>query len=234
MDNIKIIIKKAEKLGWIVKSFEESSYYQFSKRMGSSLAFFNKGIAGITSKEIINHLREEYIDFDLPFEVSCWIDDEGVPFSETPYENLEEIYEAFKEFEKDILDLYLTLDTSVNKEELSKLKNKTKVLRDYNSHLLKISTPTGHSMFSNTSNLMEVDRDMLIFGMRYALGRQTFAPSTAVENIKRNIDKLDNNTIDIMIRDIEEHPGSLGMECDKLTWLTFKQYLINMKTGRSI
>lgn len=128
------------------------------------------------------------------------------------------------------------------------LAKKKDIFDDFYKHLNKVHSSIDYEVYSelfdkfknleeevnNTSNLMEVDRDMLIFGMRYALGRQTFAPSTAVENIKRNIDKLDNNTIDIMIRDIEEHPGSLGMECDKRTWLTFKQYLINMKTERNM
>lgn len=73
---------------------------------------------------------------------------------------------------------------------------------------------------------MQVDRDMLIFGMRYAIGRQTFAPTTAVENIKHNIDKLNDNTLTLLIRDIDEHHGSYGMDCDKQTWMNFKQYLI--------
>lgn len=79
---------------------------------------------------------------------------------------------------------------------------------------------------------LEIDKDMLIFGMRYALGRQTFAPTIVIENIKHNIDKIDNNIIDIMIRDIEGHPGSLGMDCDVRKWMAFKKYLENIKVGR--
>lgn len=40
---------------------------------------------------------------------------------------------------------------------------------------------------------LEIDRDMSIFGMRYALGRQTFAPTIVIENIKHNIDKIDKS-----------------------------------------
>ncbi|HHT98249.1 MAG TPA: hypothetical protein GXZ90_10205 [Clostridiales bacterium] len=40
---------------------------------------------------------------------------------------------------------------------------------------------------------LKIDKDMLIFGMRYALGRQTFAPTIVIENIKHNIDKIDKS-----------------------------------------
>ena len=84
----------------------------------------------------------------------------------------------------------------------------------------------------------KVDRDMLIYGMRYALGRQTFAPSTVVENIKHNIDLVSVHDMGIMIRDIEQH-GDLdekayGMECDKQTWMSFKKYLENEIDKRDI
>lgn len=78
-----------------------------------------------------------------------------------------------------------------------------------------------------------IDRDMLIFGVRYAIGRQTFAPIIAIENVKYNIEKIDNNTIDVMVRDIEQHHGSYGMECDKLTWMNFKKYLELTKKNRT-
>lgn len=79
---------------------------------------------------------------------------------------------------------------------------------------------------------LQVDRDMLVFGVRYAIGRQTFAPTIAIENVKHNIENVDNNVIDILIRDIEGHHGSYGMECDKLTWMNFKRYLETVKINR--
>lgn len=82
------------------------------------------------------------------------------------------------------------------------------------------------------NKIMNVDRDMLIFGVRYAIGRRTFAPSIAVQNVKHNIEKIDNNTIDIIIKDIEEHHGSLGAQCDKLTWNNFVHYLKKVKKER--
>lgn len=88
----------------------------------------------------------------------------------------------------------------------------------------------GGDMMSNKE--LNVDRDMLIFGVRYALGRQTFAPTIAIENVKHNIDNLDDNVLDILIRDVEEHHGSCGMECDKLNWMNFKHYLEREKASR--
>lgn len=72
---------------------------------------------------------------------------------------------------------------------------------------------------------LNIDKDMLIFGVRYAIGRMTFAPTIAIENVKHNIELLDNRTIRTIIKDIEEHSENLGMQCDKDNWLEFKEYL---------
>ena len=77
----------------------------------------------------------------------------------------------------------------------------------------------------------KVDREILMYAMRYALGRMTFAPTTVVENIKHNIDLFSEGDLEIFIRDIEEQESygrqALGMNCDIETWLNFKQYLKN-------
>jgi len=74
--------------------------------------------------------------------------------------------------------------------------------------------------------IFKVERDILIYAIRYALGRQTFAPSTTIENVKENIDLFTINDLKIIIRDIisQEYYG-YGMECDKQNWLGFKEYL---------
>lgn len=73
-----------------------------------------------------------------------------------------------------------------------------------------------------------VERDMLIYAMRYALGRMTFAPSTVIENIKCNINLFNNDELKMLIRDIEDQAGfGYGMECDTQTWLSFREYLEN-------
>ena len=73
----------------------------------------------------------------------------------------------------------------------------------------------------------QVERDVLFYAMRYALGRMTFAPITVIENIKHNIDLLNKNDIKLLIRDIEEQKdfGGYGMDCDERLWLDFKSYL---------
>ena len=82
----------------------------------------------------------------------------------------------------------------------------------------------------------EVERDVLMYAMRYAIGRQTFAPSTVVQNIKHNIHLLDNNNLKMMIRDINWHASygenSFGMQCDKELWLGFREYLENIIQNR--
>lgn len=73
----------------------------------------------------------------------------------------------------------------------------------------------------------KVERDILVFAMRYALGRMTFAPITVIENIKHNIDLLNENDIKLLIKDIEEQKdfGGYGMNCDEKVWMDFKNYL---------
>lgn len=76
-------------------------------------------------------------------------------------------------------------------------------------------------------NIFKVEREILIFAMRYALGRMTFAPTIVIENIKNNIRSFTQNDIKLLIRDIEQQePFGYGMKCDEETWMNFKQYLI--------
>ena len=55
----------------------------------------------------------------------------------------------------------------------------------------------------------------------------TFAPTTVIENIKHNIDLFNDDSIRLLIRDIDEFGkmASYGMECDTREWMGFKQYL---------
>lgn len=74
-------------------------------------------------------------------------------------------------------------------------------------------------------NQFLVERDVMFFGLRYSLGRRTFAPSTMVENIKNNLDKFTDNDISLMMRDIGEHKGMYGDKCDEDLWLGFIIFL---------
>lgn len=72
-----------------------------------------------------------------------------------------------------------------------------------------------------------VERDILIYALRYSLGRRTFAPTTVIENIKHNINKFRKTDLELIIRDIEEQKnfGGYGDKCDIDNWLNFKQYI---------
>ena len=76
-------------------------------------------------------------------------------------------------------------------------------------------------------NMCQVERDILVYAMRYALGRMSYAPTTVVDNIKRNIDFFTPHQIELLIKDIEEQKdfGGYGMEYDKKVWMEFKDYL---------
>lgn len=70
----------------------------------------------------------------------------------------------------------------------------------------------------------KVDRNILFFAFRYALGRMTYAPSTVIDNIKANIKNIRTNDIEVYIKEINEC-NNYGMEIDKKCWLNLKNYL---------
>ena len=73
------------------------------------------------------------------------------------------------------------------------------------------------------TNKALVDKTILIFALRYALGRRTSAPSIVIEAIQDNIDIFDWE-IEMMIKEIDEC-RDYGMECDKIQLLGFMSWL---------
>ena len=77
---------------------------------------------------------------------------------------------------------------------------------------------------SETSNKALVDKTILVFALRYVLGRKTSAPSIVIEAIQDNIDIFARWEIEVMIKEIDEC-RDYGMECDKIQWLGFMSWL---------
>ena len=77
---------------------------------------------------------------------------------------------------------------------------------------------------AETNNRALVDKAILVFALRYALGRKTSAPSIVIEAIQDNIDIFDIWEIEVMIKEIDEC-RDYGMECDKIQWLGFMSWL---------
>ena len=71
---------------------------------------------------------------------------------------------------------------------------------------------------------LEVERTMLIFAFRYALGRISYASSIVMDNIKHNIDNITDNDLELYIREIQE-AEYLGMDYDIKAWNYFSDYL---------
>lgn len=71
---------------------------------------------------------------------------------------------------------------------------------------------------------LSVDRDMLLYAFRYAIGRSSYAPINVVNNIKANINKVSTGDIQAYIREINECEH-YSMKMDERFWLEFKQYL---------
>lgn len=67
--------------------------------------------------------------------------------------------------------------------------------------------------------------EMMNWAVRYALGRRTYAASDTAGYMMRVLKLLDNQTIYVMLRDIEghEHIGNLGHDCDAAEWMNLKE-----------
>ena len=67
--------------------------------------------------------------------------------------------------------------------------------------------------------------EMINWAVRYALGRRTYAVSDTVGYVLRVLKLLDDKTIYVMLRDIEEQEkvGNLGHECDAAEWMNLKE-----------
>lgn len=67
--------------------------------------------------------------------------------------------------------------------------------------------------------------EMMNWAVRYALGRRTYAVSDTVGYVLRVLKLLDDQTIYVMLRDIEEQEkiGNLGHECDAVEWMKLKE-----------
>lgn len=74
---------------------------------------------------------------------------------------------------------------------------------------------------------MKIDIDyldfqsLILYAMRYALGRKTFAVSDVAEMIEDHMQELSKSTMELMVRDIEKEGErhNLGMEMDKKIWM---------------
>lgn len=74
-------------------------------------------------------------------------------------------------------------------------------------------------------NIFYVDRNIIIYAFRYALGRQSYAPSIVTDTIKNNIESISEDDISLFIREINEC-SDYGMNIDKEHWYSFRKYLI--------
>ena len=75
---------------------------------------------------------------------------------------------------------------------------------------------------------------LIIESVRYTLGRRSYVVEETNELVRKYLPKIDNNTLGILIRDIELEAdrGILGMDFDKTTWLALLDTLKNERDRR--
>lgn len=76
-----------------------------------------------------------------------------------------------------------------------------------------------------------VDREIMFFAFRYALGRMTYAPNSVISSIKDNIINISTTDIKQYIKEIHECEN-YGMSFDETTWTNFAKYLENELKNR--
>ena len=74
----------------------------------------------------------------------------------------------------------------------------------------------------------------IIYAERYAIGRMTYVPSEVNNIILKYLPFITNNTLGILIRDIELEADRdmLGMDFDKKMWLALLDTLKNERDRR--
>ena len=78
-------------------------------------------------------------------------------------------------------------------------------------------------------------QQFIIYAERYAIGRMTYVPSEVNNIILKYLPFIANNTLGVLIRDIETFDvGLLGMDFDKKMWLELLEVLKNEREERKV
>ena len=75
---------------------------------------------------------------------------------------------------------------------------------------------------------VEATTTVLMYAFRYALGRQTGAPDTISDAIRRNVEEFKEWELKQIVEEIkghEEYVCNLGMDCDKATWYSLIEFI---------
>ena len=77
-------------------------------------------------------------------------------------------------------------------------------------------------------------QQFIIYAERYAIGRMTYVPSEVNNIILKYLPRIANNTLGVLIRDIELEADRemLGMDFDKKMWLALLDTLKNERDRR--
>ena len=79
-------------------------------------------------------------------------------------------------------------------------------------------------------------QQFIIYAERYAIGRMTYVPSAVNDIILKYLPFITNNTLGVLIQDIELEADRdmLGMDFDKKMWLALLDTLKNERDRRKV
>lgn len=123
-----------------------------------------------------------------------------------------------------IRDINSELEWSYNYETDNLLGYYEKLLELKNKIINLQINASDKREYSLNDKVFNVTSDVVQLAFKYSLGRMTFAQSTVVDNIKFNLESIDNVVLCDIIKDIDDHKN-LGMKCDKELWCSFRDEL---------
>lgn len=120
------------------------------------------------------------------------------------------------------------------------LKENPEVKEEYETIKFRPETMTIKPLhdYSGSLNFVSVDDmfcEMMNYAVRYACGRRTYAASSTANYVCGLVDKLDTQTLSVMLRDIDEQEKiSLGDDIDERGWIRLKGKIKKMLEKRGV
>ena len=105
------LLNKIDELGWGV--YDGDTYYEFEKYSPAGQGFCFEIFKQDDVKDFVDKIYEAYDNYDISYEASLWLDEEGHGKNGAPYD-MKDVYEDMEWCKETILELYEDLKDWIN------------------------------------------------------------------------------------------------------------------------
>ena len=81
--------------------------------------------------------------------------------------------------------------------------------------------------------MITVPSVILFFAVRYALGRQSYAPSLVADVVRENLKQLETTELEAILQETYQ-VRNLGMPCDVEVWRTLREDIRKELAGQEV